>query len=379
MINTIKSSLSRNITNAKGWKTNRKIVVFESDDWGSIRMKDKAAYQSLLEHGIKVNKSKYDSIDCLESKADLEHLFNTLLSIKNTNNRNPIFTFNTVMQNPDFEKIRENNFEKFVGEDFRVSYQRYYGETSFPLWEEAIKKNLMFPQLHAKEHLNAYLWLNDLRKKYLETSLAFDHSFFGLKTKTSSINRNYYLASFYAESYEEFDYVETSLIEGLNLFKSVFGTNSETFIACNYFWPKELEKTLYENSVKTIQGQRVQVAPELIGNKLNKIRHFTGQKNEYGQRYTVRNVSFEPFVDPKLNWALKSFKEIENAFRWKTPAIISSHRINYVGNICVKNREENMGHLKALLLMIVQSYPEVEFMSSQELSRLIHLDKPLKK
>lgn len=28
----------KNFSNLPGWRTNRKIVVIESDDWGSIRM-----------------------------------------------------------------------------------------------------------------------------------------------------------------------------------------------------------------------------------------------------------------------------------------------------------------------------------------------------
>lgn len=36
----LKSRLSRNLVNALGCRTNRKIVVFESDDWENIRMRD---------------------------------------------------------------------------------------------------------------------------------------------------------------------------------------------------------------------------------------------------------------------------------------------------------------------------------------------------
>ena len=41
-------SFKKIITNIKGWRTNRKIVVIESDDWGTIRMSSKEAFNSLL-------------------------------------------------------------------------------------------------------------------------------------------------------------------------------------------------------------------------------------------------------------------------------------------------------------------------------------------
>ncbi len=37
----VKTFLAKNYVNFRGWKTKRKIVVIESDDWGSIRMNNK--------------------------------------------------------------------------------------------------------------------------------------------------------------------------------------------------------------------------------------------------------------------------------------------------------------------------------------------------
>ena len=36
MFKKLKSSIGRNLTNARGWRSNRKIFVIESDDSGSI-------------------------------------------------------------------------------------------------------------------------------------------------------------------------------------------------------------------------------------------------------------------------------------------------------------------------------------------------------
>jgi hypothetical protein len=52
MINSLKTTLSRNITNARGWKTNRKIVVIESDDWGSIRMPHMLIINNNIKNGL---------------------------------------------------------------------------------------------------------------------------------------------------------------------------------------------------------------------------------------------------------------------------------------------------------------------------------------
>lgn len=51
--------LAKHYINLRGWKTNRKIVVIESDDWGSIRMEDKKSYNSLLQKNIPLDKSYF--------------------------------------------------------------------------------------------------------------------------------------------------------------------------------------------------------------------------------------------------------------------------------------------------------------------------------
>jgi hypothetical protein len=47
------------------------------------------------------------------------------------------------------------------------------------------------------------------------------------------------------------------------------------------------------------------------------------------------------------------------------------HRLNVIGSIDERNRAENLIELKWLLKEIVRTYPEVEFMSSDELGQLI--------
>ena len=64
-------------------------------------------------------------------------------------------------------------------------------------------------------------------------------------------------------------------------------------------------------------------------------------------------------------------KEISTAFFWKKPAIISSHRVNYIGSINPKNRDKNLSLLQDLLGKNSQSWPEVEFMSTDELGDTI--------
>src|SRR5690606_16890364 len=113
MINSFKSKIGRFFLNNVGWKTKEKIVVFESDDWGGISMPDKITYQALLRKGIRVDTNPYSKFDSLASEEDLSFLLEVLLKHSNCNGKKPIFTLNTNVANPDFEKIRVNNFQQY--------------------------------------------------------------------------------------------------------------------------------------------------------------------------------------------------------------------------------------------------------------------------
>ena len=104
MIKNILQSFGRNLIYLPGFRTKRKIIVIESDDWGSIRMASKEAYNILLNSGYPVDQSTYNKNDALESNEDLEMLFEVLSSVKDKNGNSAIITANTIVANPDFEK-----------------------------------------------------------------------------------------------------------------------------------------------------------------------------------------------------------------------------------------------------------------------------------
>lgn len=371
MFAKIKSTISRNLINAKGWRTDRKIIVFESDDWGSIRMPSKTIYNKLKKTRISHTLSLYDKLDSLENRDDFQNLLQLGSQFKDYKNNHLVFTLNTVMQNPDFNKIKESEYKQFYGIPFFKSYQQYYGENLEDLWVKGIEEKLIKPQFHAREHLNQSLWLKDLRKGNKDVQIAFDHNFFAVKTNTSSCLRKHYLATYFSETKKEFEKVCFVTKEGLNMFKDVFGYNSETFIASNYCWPKELEEVLKENRVKGIQTQRGNTNTDYINGKTSVKRFYTGQKNEFNQTYTVRNVLFEPYLDSNRDWVDLSLKQIKNAFFWKKPAIICMHRVNFASEMKTKNRDRNLNTLKKLIGEILKRFPDVEFMSSDKLNQLI--------
>lgn len=371
----LKASTLRLATNLCGWKTSRKLVVFESDDWGAIRMPGRRAYEQLLNEGIRVDRSPYDRLDCLENRDDFQALMNVIDAHSDTYGRPAVFTFNTVMGNPDFEAIERDGFERFHHQHFSDSYRYYYEEDFLGEWKQAMERGFIRPQFHGREHLNTPLWMADLRAGHAETHIAFRNRFYGLQTKTSSRWQKNYSAAYCAESMDQMQAISEIASEGLALFEQTFGYKSKTFVACNYFLPWELEQHLSHEGVRHIQTQRgyMQPMPSLQGAPRARYRR-TGQKNKFGQRYGVRNVLFEPYLDETSDWAEKALVEVNQAFNVGTPAIVCTHRINYVSGMDMKHRDRCLRYLNRFLSGLFQRWPDVEFITSDQLSDLMNAE-----
>jgi hypothetical protein len=369
LINTIK----RHLINLPGWRTRRKLVVIESDDWGSIRTPSREVYQKCLQEGYPVDTIAYERYDSLLSRDDLELLFETLSSFKDSNGNHPIFTANCVVANPDFDRIEAGHFEQYYFESIIDTFKRYPNhEGNFQLWKEGIRSKVFYPQFHAREHLNVSRFMRDLRLGNSAAMWGFQNKMPGSITKDGSTRGNPYVeAMAYDSSADKHEKLEIYL-HGLELFNDLFGYSSESIAPPNYIWSPDFDEAVHKKGVRFFQGNRTIKEP-LADNKKRYHRHHLGQRNRWDQIYLVRNVLFEPSMhklniqDPVGN----CLNEMQIAFRLGKPAILSSHRINYAGFIDERNRDKNILYLKEVFLRALERWPDIEFLSSNELGALI--------
>ena len=366
------ASIKQHLLNLPGWRTNRKIVVFESDDWGSIRSSSNESLDALRKIGVKVDHCAYMKNDALASEEDLNKLHSVLLQFRDGQGKHPVITANSIMANPDFEAIGKSNFEEYKYEPFTETLAKYpEHRNSFDLWKEGMQKKVFFPQLHGREHLQVSRWLTDLQKGVKDTLEAFKYRMFGISGHVALNKRNSYMAALDIGK-PEFNFDRSKAIkEAASIFKDHFGFESRSFIAPNYIWDDEIEQALANADVKYIQGTHTQKVSRKDGEPLKTIKHFIGNRNDLGQLYLTRNTYFEPTSNPNKDWVKACMKDIQRAFLWNKPAIISTHRVNYVGFLNSENREKNLTMLKELLEKMINKWPDIEFMNTVELADLI--------
>lgn len=370
---TKKSELKIYVSNLLGWRTNRKLIVIESDDWGSVYMSDKRALEEMKTKGIPLD-SHYLKNDTLESNEDMEMLMEVLRKHKDASGRHVVMTGVNVVANPNFEKIKANGFNKYEYELFPETAERFpQSDRIHSLWKQGIEERLLVPVFHGREHLNVQRWMKLLQEGNETVRIAFEY---GVSTLSKEINGKKLpdlRAAFDIDTQNDLKYLEKVIDTGLDEFESLFGYKSTFFIPTNGPFNNNLEGLLSKKGVKYIGTGKVQHEP-LGEGKYKKHFRYLGKKNRLGQMYLTRNCFFEPISEefPKeRDWVASCLKEIEIAFNCHKPATISSHRVNYMGTINPENRAEGLKKLDQLLGAIIKKWPDVEFVTSTELGDII--------
>ena len=376
IFHNIKSRIASNLANIPGWSTNRHIVVIESDDWGSIRMSSRESFDRMVKARMREDRNHYNTYDGLESDKDLEELFDLLSSFKDSTGRPPVITGVNVVANPVFDKIRENDFTEYVYEPYTETCKRYPVHNHvYDLWKEGIEKRLMVPIFHGREHLNVQRWLRALRDGNKSTLLAFDCGVTGIYNGINDEPIPEFQAAFDLDTVDDIMYQKSVIYTGLDLFEQLYHRRAKYFVPTNGPFNNALEEDLNKAGIKYINTGKRQHEPLGNGQYRTNTR-FMGNRNRYGQIYLTRNCFFEPSasgfgIQVSKDWIDSCLRDISTAFRWHKPATISSHRVNYIGWLHRENRERSLTALKQLLQEIIKIWPDVEFLTSEELGDTI--------
>jgi hypothetical protein len=354
-----------------GYQTNRHIVVFESDDWGAVRVPDAGALAAFKERFLSFKLDHYQSFDGLEKKNDVSDLSSLLLERSSSFEVSaPVLTLNFATANPDFDRCVPGDAHnaRFEFEPIDETYRTYDGDEGvLDFVRLGCGETGLHPQLHGREHLNVTAWLADaatdpvveyargLRMVGLDD--AFYNGIDALNSGNTLIDVHGYLE------------------DAVAIFERLFGFAPKSFIPPCYVANKECERIAAGLGIETIQSSPKRNVPKGNNSYLKKINVF-GHSNVPGQCRLIRNVQFEPsrsmFQGKSVDECVDAaFAEIETAFKRRQPAVICTHRVNYTSRVDESHRAFSLEALDGLLRGLAMRYPDCEFMTSEQLGRLI--------
>jgi len=334
-------------------------------------MPSKNVYERLIQSNIEVNKFSFDKNDSLESEEDLKALFETLQKFEDRDGKNPVLTACHVVANPDFDKIEASERKEYHYETILETYKRSAHTQKVPdLIKVGIQKGIFIPQSHGREHIQVKRWMEAINSNSQKEQIAFENRAI-ISSKSSTCSQPYPQNYFAGQDYSgesEHSELEAINAEGLELFEQIFGFKSISFVAQGGVWGDHLLNMLYDEGVRLIGGQQLQPNVQAGHKTVNK---FWGSQNQFGQFHWRRNCMFEPARDQNFNWVGKCLEEIEIAFRWGKPAVISAHRVNFIGSIFEENRTASLKKLEKLTASVLKKWPDVKFISTAQLAEIM--------
>lgn len=362
--------------NYKSFKTKTPVMIIESDDWGSLRTKNKTVREKLNAIEPKAKLDQFTQLDSIATEDDLEDLFEVLMSVKDRNGNPACFTPNVCTANPDFEAIKDSNFESFYYQPFTKALDDYSKTKSLlEIWKNGKEEGIFKPQLHGREHVHALAWLAELRAGNKKLLKAFECETWGIpyKALTFQLRKNFQASLDCYGIEDEDQYQKQWIEESADIFKDALGYRPSSFIAPAYVWHSKIHKQLSSIGINSVQGLKLQYQPEHTNKvKYTKKPHYTGKVDKTsGITYTTRNTFFEPHSAPHKDWGDIILSRIKNNLKQKKPIILSTHRINFVGRLDLKHRDQNLKTFKHVLKQIVKQYPDIQFMDSGTLAKLL--------
>ncbi|MFZ4057297.1 MAG: hypothetical protein ACOYKE_04135, partial [Ferruginibacter sp.] len=321
MINAIKQQLVNHLKNLHGFSTPQKIVVLSADDYGNIRLASKAARDKIFAAGLQPTVN-FDYYDALENAEDLDALYETLLSVKDQKGKAAILTAFCLVENLDFNAMREEGFTTVRYQKVKDFFAETPGyENTWALWESGIKAGLIEPQFHGRAHFNKTIIQQALDQKdqkliaALEAHClaALDH----LNTPTAG-----YTSAFDMQQASEITALKEEILLGLQTFDQMYHQPAIHFNACGSTgYNDALNETLAQQGIQFLDTSRTKKNHLGNGQYGKTIHAVTGDKNAYQQTLLIRNCFFEPTDERGIDWVSFTTQQVAAAFRLHKPAI----------------------------------------------------------
>lgn len=366
---TLKRKLISNVRNIlNGQCVKDRIVIIDSDDWGSNRIASKASFDSLVKVGLlSSNTCVYDKCDTIARKDDLSSLYEVLLRYRGKDGQPAVISAFFTPANPDFKRIKENDFQKYYYETFLdILDKTGEKEKVYCLWKQGINEKVIHPEYHGREHVTVPLWMKCLQTGNKRIREAFDNEFCSIPFEGVSGVAKGFRPTLFFENNEQKEWLKQSLAEGIDILKTIFGIAPITFAPSNGVSHPDFDQILYQKGVIGIHNPHRFVPDGFGGGSKASCK----SPNTLGQTYYTRNCVFEP-VQVSFDAVDFCMAQIQGAFNWHKAAIISSHRVNYMGGIDHQNREKGLRELNRLLSSIIKKWPDVCFMTTDDYIKLI--------
>lgn len=356
-----------------GWHTGVKYVAFAVDDYGSIRTANKRAVEALKDK-VSGFGGYMDYCDSVETREDLHRLYEVLARHQDADQRKALFTAYALSANPDTAlMLREGRyaFETLSETFIRLAAEEPAAyEGTWQAWQEGMSEGLIRPQFHGREHFSVPLIERKLERGDQDLKANLEVASLARLSGVPEMPGVAFTHAFSLHDEALLTQHREIIREGLALFETTFGFASATFTPPALKLHPALDDFVAGLGVRSIDKPLSGQQPAGGGSSRRSINFLTPPKGKRPAKL-VRTLSFEPCSGNKSDPVGQALGEMERAFRWRKPVIISSHRVNYAGHIDPANRQQGLAKLDDLLAGMLRRWPDIRFVSVDELVQIM--------
>ncbi|MFZ1917426.1 MAG: hypothetical protein WAU58_07630 [Terriglobales bacterium] len=331
----------------------RPLVLFQSDDWGRVGVRDREGWDELQAKGLNLGEKPYDSYS-LETSGDLQALSDVLRKHHDSAGRHPCIGMNFILANVDFRHAKKSTREirlRPLTDGLPEPWQR---PSLMEGYQEGIRERLFSPALHCLTHfcvaavarqleidgersqLLQMLWqagtpyvhwrMPWVGYEYWDPALPPDERFLSLADQRAAIHR------------------------AAEIYRALFAAIPLSACAPGYRANQDTKTAWFEAGVRVAQGgPGEKKGPSFDAN---------------GMLLTFRNVEMEPATEAcDLENVVK---QANDCITRGLPAIVSIHSINFHSTIR-DFRTPTLAMLDGFLSAMESKWPDLLYVSDGDL------------
>jgi len=344
--------------NTAALRFSRPLVLFQSDDWGRVGVRDREGWDELRAHGLNLGEKPYDFYS-LETADDLDALRDTLRKHRDSAGRNPCIGMNFIVANVDFARALQQRGEtatqeiplRPLTEGFPQPWQRAGLKEAY---EQGIGERLFYPALHGLTHFCVPAVARELQSNGDRNQLLFTLWQAGtpyIYWRMPWIGYEYWDPSMPADQrFLSVDKQRETIRRAAEIYRALFASIPLSACAPGYRANEDTKTAWFEAGVRVVQGgPGGGRAPSLDAN---------------GMLLTFRNVEMEPATEAcQLE---NIIKQANNCLERGWPAIVSAHSINFHSTI--RNfRTSTLTLLDGFLSAMEKRWPDLLYVNDADL------------
>jgi len=301
----------------QGFHFNRPLVLFQSDDWGRVGLRDQEGLEQLRALGMVLGERPYDFYT-LETAEDLAALCSVLSRHRDSGGRHPCVGMNFVLSNLDFAKMSPDALRIYLLSLAEGLPQGWTRPGLVAGYRQGIADGVFFPALHGRTHfcqsaVERNLSENGERAALLRTLWRVGTPY--IHWRMPWVGYEYWDAEKpEAERMLAVDLQRELIGQTVGMFAKMFSTLPHSACAPGYRANDDTFRAWAQHGIQVAQNGPGMVAPP----------HF----DRFGTLHLFRTVEFEPATDAAFS-VEKCLRDAEACFERGLPAIVSLHSINF--------------------------------------------------